>query len=82
LKASMPGCGVRGWLRSFICCVFLIRETAAVLFVGQEIGRESKPTPRQHRHQPLAAQGTDEARERQRRETAEGGTTRRSAAGR
>ena len=36
-------------------------ETMRVLLIGEEIDRERQSTPRQHRHQPLVAERTDEA---------------------
>ena len=43
----------------------------AVLFIGQEIGGQGQPTPRQDRHQPLVAKRTDQAIEGHRREMAD-----------
>ena len=40
--------------------IHLLPETVAMLFVGQEIDRQSQPTPRQHRYKPLVAKGTDQ----------------------
>ena len=40
--------------------IHLVGETAAVLLVGQEIGRQRETTPGQHRHQAVVAQRTDQ----------------------
>jgi hypothetical protein len=46
-------------------------ETMGVLFIGQEIDRESEPTSGEHRDQPLVTQGAYQAIERHRREMVE-----------
>ena len=42
----------------------LVRETAAVLFIGQDIRGQGETTPSEHRHETLAAKCTDQAIER------------------
>jgi hypothetical protein len=49
----------------------LVRQTAAVLLVGQEGGGHGQSTPGQDRDEAGGAAGTDEAIERQRREVLE-----------
>jgi hypothetical protein len=51
--------------------VHRLGETAAVLFIGEEIDRQREPTPGQDCHQTVVAEGTDQAIERHRREVAE-----------
>ena len=42
-----------------------------MLFIGQEIGGQGQPTPREHRHQTLVAERTDQAIEGHRRDMAD-----------
>src|SRR5215510_1549514 len=49
-------------------------ETRAMLFIGQDIGRQRQMTVAQHVHQAVLSQGTDQAIEGQRRDMANGGT--------
>ena len=51
--------------------IHLLRETAAVLFIGQEIDGQGQPTPGQHGDQTLVAKRTDEAIERHGRDMVE-----------
>ena len=51
--------------------IHLVRETAAVLLIGQDIPWERQPTPRQHGHQALLTQGTDQAIEGHGRDVAD-----------
>jgi hypothetical protein len=41
--------------------VDFVGQTVAMFFIGEDIGGQGQTTPRQHRHQPLMAQGTDQA---------------------
>ena len=54
----------------------LVRETVTRLLVGQEVGGQRQPTPRQHEHQTLVAEGTDQALESHGREVTAHGTPR------
>jgi hypothetical protein len=47
-------------------------ETAAVLFVGQDIERQRQATPHQHRDQVVLPQGTEQAIEGHRGDMADG----------
>ena len=51
--------------------IHLVGETAAVLFIGQDIRRQRQATPGQHRDQALLAQGTDQAIEGHGRDVAD-----------
>jgi hypothetical protein len=39
--------------------IYLVSEAVTMLLVGQEVGGQRQPTPRQHRHQILVAERTD-----------------------
>jgi hypothetical protein len=41
--------------------IHLLGETAAVLFIGQEIDGQWEPTPGEHGHQSMLAERADEA---------------------
>ena len=47
-----------------------------MLLVGQEVGGQRQPTPRQHRHQTLVAERTDQALEGHGRDVTDHGTQR------
>ena len=51
--------------------VHCLGETAAGLFIGQEIDGQRQPTPGEHRDQPVVAERTDEAGERHGRDRVE-----------
>ena len=40
--------------------IHLVCQTVAVLLIGQEVGGQGEPTPRQYWHQPLVAKRTDQ----------------------
>jgi hypothetical protein len=48
--------------------VHFVSQAVTVLLVCQEVGRQGESTPRQHRHQTVVAEGTDQAIERHRRD--------------
>jgi hypothetical protein len=52
----------------------LLRAAATMLLIGQEIDRQRQSTPRQHRHEPLVAEGAHQTIEGHRRDMVDDGT--------